>query len=84
MIDIIKIALDALGGVVAQWINASAEERAELEKRVLEAVSVMKNERKQTHDEFAASDAETKRQIEEAKKQQGAGVLVADEEITKP
>lgn len=69
--EIIKIALDALGGVVAQWINGSAEERAELEKRTVEAVQVMRGERKLTHEALAATEAESRRVIEEEKTKLG-------------
>lgn len=67
MMELVKVALDALGGVVAQWIKGSAEERAELERRTHEAVQVMRGERKATHDALEATDAESRRVIEEAR-----------------
>jgi hypothetical protein len=67
MIELAKLAVDTIIGVVGKWITAGPEERAALEKQTIESIAVMRGERKLTHESLEASEAETRRVIAEAK-----------------
>jgi hypothetical protein len=67
VIELVKLGLDTLGGLITSWIGASEQQRIELEKRALDGIAVMKGERTLTHDALDASEAETRKAIAEAK-----------------
>lgn len=68
MIELVKVGVDTLIGLLGDWITAPAKERAELEKRAVDAVAIMRGERQLAHEEIDARTAETRRILDEEKK----------------